>query len=289
MKPLLFSLLILISINSFSKDKVVYGEDNRLDIFEVKSLFLKHLSKSTAAMVPKSSLVVKGGMISVEGNTLNEDMELCPGEKFGNQKAPAYCSGFLIGEHLLVTAGHCATKRYCKDFDWVFGMHEKRDTNDLLVPAGNIYSCNKVIGRIQDSSSMEDWAIIELDRKVEGIPHLTVRTEGEPEVGTSLVVIGHPSGLPTKIADGGFVRKNENPNYFEANLDTFGGNSGSAVINSETGIVEGILVRGEEDYERVIIDGKECYKVKTCPMDGCRGEDVQKIPPIIKYLQTGDY
>ena len=47
---------------------------------------------------------------------------------------------------------------------------------------------------------------------------------------TPLVVIGHPSGLPTKIADGAWVRNNESEYYFVTNLDTFGGNSGSAVL-----------------------------------------------------------
>jgi len=39
--------------------------------------------------------------------------------------------------------------------------------------------------------------------------------------------------------------------------------------------VEGILVRGENDY---IYDTKQgCYKSNVCPMNGCRGEDVTKI------------
>ncbi|MEK7233144.1 MAG: S46 family peptidase [Elusimicrobiota bacterium] len=36
-----------------------------------------------------------------------------------------------------------------------------------------------------------------------------------------------------------------NPGFFVANLDTYGGNSGSAVFNVETNLVEGILLRSE--------------------------------------------
>lgn len=287
MRNIIIALLLI--GQTHAKNKVVYGEDNRLDVFEVKSLFWRSASHSTAAMVPKKNFEIKNGMVFINSASLKEDMNLCPGEKFEDQKNPAYCSGFLFGEKLLITAGHCATQKYCDNQDWVFGMYQKEGTNDLSVPIENIYSCSKIIARAQNHSSMEDWAIIELDRKVRGIPHIDVRLDGEISVGEELVVIGHPSGLPTKVADGAFVRKNVHPNYFEANLDTFGGNSGSAVFNANTGLVEGILVRGENDYESDFVDNKECFRVKKCAMDECRGEDVQKIPPILRYLATGDY
>ncbi len=285
-----YLILLLLIGNSFAADKVVYGKDNRKDVFEVNSFFWQSLSDSTAAMVPKNLIEkIKGGMVNIGGEILKEANDLCPGEKFENQKTPAYCSGFLFGEKLLITAGHCGTKRYCDTQDWVFGMYQKEGTNELTVPAENVYSCKEVIARAQNSSTKEDWAIIELDRRVEGIDHVIVRTEGMVMPGEPLVVIGHPSGLPTKVSPGAFVRKNEDTYFFEANCDTFGGNSGSAVFNAHTGVVEGILVRGEIDYETATVDGKKCSRVKICKMDECRGEDIQKIPPIAKYLQTGDY
>ena len=101
---------------------------------------------------------------------------------------------------------------------------------------------------------------------------LEFRQEGEVELDTPLVVIGHPSGLPTKIADG-MVRNNESEYYFVTNLDTFGGNSGSAVFNTDTGVVEGILVR-EQDY---VWDSRGCRVPKVCDENECRGEDVTRI------------
>ena len=57
--------------------------------------------------------------------------------------------------------------------------------------------------------------------------------------------------LPRKYAGGqtSIVRENNNSDYFQANLDAYGGNSGSAVINAETHEVEGILVRGSYDFD----------------------------------------
>jgi hypothetical protein len=119
--------------------------------------------------------------------------------------------------------------------------------------------------------SKDDYAFIELDRKVTDLEPLKVRTSGKISKGDSVVVIGHPTGLPTKIADGAKVRSIQGK-FFSANLDTFGGNSGSAVFNAVTHEVEGILVRGETDY--VYNSTLGCQVVNVCSNDSCRGEDV---------------
>jgi V8-like Glu-specific endopeptidase len=89
-------------------------------------------------------------------------------------------------------------------------------------------------------------------------------------VGSEVLVIGHPTGLPTKLADGAVIRSLKET-YFIANLDTYGGNSGSAVFDANSGLVEGILVRGEQDYVR---SSSGCLASNVCRNDGCRGEDV---------------
>jgi hypothetical protein len=83
-------------------------------------------------------------------------------------------------------------------------------------------------------------------------------------------VIGHPCGLPQKYAPGAQVRHNSAGPFFVANLDTYGGNSGSAVFNATNRAVEGILVRGENDF----VTNGTCYVSLVCPTTGCRGEDV---------------
>ncbi len=83
-----------------------------------------------------------------------------------------------------------------------------------------------------------------------------------------------------KIAGGAKIRSVRDQ-YFIANLDTYGGNSGSAVFNSSTGEVEGILVRGEVDY----IFDNGCRRSKKCTNDGCRGEDVTRIKQTFSYLE----
>src|SRR5205814_1482337 len=112
------------------------------------------------------------------------------------------------------------------------------------VPAAEVYGCKELLGREQVGTGA-DWALIRLDRAVVGHQPLKINASGSIEKGTEIVVIGHPAGLPTKVAGNAAVRDASKEGFFVANLDTFGGNSGSAVFNAKTGQIEGILVRGE--------------------------------------------
>ncbi len=101
-------------------------------------------------------------------------------------------------------------------------------------------------------------------------------------------VLGHPSGLPTKFADGANVRDNSLAPSFLANLDTYGGNSGSPVFNAQTREVEGILARGEADF----VIRKKCRASLVCPRSSneCAGEVVVRTAefrPLLEPVSTG--
>jgi hypothetical protein len=68
--------------------------------------------------------------------------------------------------------------------------------------------------------------------------------------GQELYMIGHPAGLPAKYADDAVVVDlREDRKLFSADLDAYGGNSGSPVFDKATGRVVGVLVAGENDFE----------------------------------------
>jgi hypothetical protein len=114
--------------------------------------------------------------------------------------------------------------------------------------------------------------LVRLDRTVVGRKPLRFRKVSKARTGRSLYVVGHPCGLPQKYAPGAAIRHNSPKNYFVANLDTYGGNSGSPVFDARTHRVEGVLVRGETDF----ISNGGCYVSLVCPTTGCRGEDVTR-------------
>ena len=128
-------------------------------------------------------------------------------------------------------------------------------------------------------SAGKDYAVVKLDRPVVGHNPLRLRQSGSLSVNDSIVVMGYPSGIPLKIAGGAKVRSLQS-GYFVANLDTYGGNSGSAVFNETTGEVEGILVRGETDF----VSNGNCRVSNKCKDDECRGEDVTTIAEVLGDL-----
>jgi V8-like Glu-specific endopeptidase len=286
MKTFITCLMFIISSYSFAAtEKVVYGVDDRKDIFESTSALYKTLAISTAAMVGNTHLETQtDGSIQVTGPTLEED-GVCSDARFAKQVASASCSGFLVGDQYLVTAGHCITSiSDCERYSWVFGFsNDAAEKSVHNIPAKDVYTCTEVISRTLDRATMDDYALVKLDRKVADRAPLKFRKTGKIADKADIVVIGHPSGLPVKIADGANVRTNKNKYYFQATLDTFGGNSGSAVFDSKTGLVEGILVRGETDYVGDPV--QNCTRPKVCKETECRGEDVTRITNIKELMK----
>src|SRR5262249_3665943 len=111
-------------------------------------------------------------------------------------------------------------------------------------------------------------------------PPIALRRSGAIGAGTRLYVIGHPSGLPAKFADGAEVRTASDPAFFTANLDTYGGNSGSPVFNAATHEVEGVLVRATTDFVPVGM----CLVSAVCPTSGCSGEDCTRVSEFLPRL-----
>jgi V8-like Glu-specific endopeptidase len=278
---LVIASLILSShlIAKTNEIKVIYGDDNRQDVFASTNASYIELAKSTAAMINPTNLKsITNGEVEINGSTL-QARGICAQERFSQQISAANCSGFLVADNKLVTAGHCIKNEAdCRSYKWVFDYKvDSAEQGKVNVPSSSVYSCKRVISRKLDTASKDDYAYIELDRKVTDRHPLKVRKSGKPSKGDSLVVIGHPTGLPTKISDGANIRSLQ-AKFFTANLDTYGGNSGSAVFNTETEEVEGILVRGETDY--VYNSSLGCQVSNVCSNDGCRGEDVTFITNI---------
>lgn len=276
---LTLSLSLFFSFTASANTKgvnVIYGEDNRKDVFESTDSVLVELSKSTAAMIEMANLEASSnGEIVIQAKTL-KSRGICEKERFSNQISAGNCSGFLVAPNILVTAGHCIKSEFdCSSFKWVFDYKvDHSEQGAVRVSKEDVFSCKRIIARSLDQFSKDDWAVIELDRKSLDRKPLTFRKTGKITTGTPIAVIGHPTGLPTKITDGAKVRS-LGTKFFVANLDTYGGNSGSAVFNTRTGEVEGILVRGENDY--VYDSALGCQVSNRCPDTGCRGEDVTYI------------
>lgn len=256
-RTILTLIITFSSLSTRSEVNLIYGEDNRIDPQNSSSQMHKELTRSTAAMIKLDHIQsLNSREVIFKGEYDSEYLNLCSHERFFYQPKAAHCSGFLIAPNKIVTAGHCMDERGAlRKSAWVFDYNADSETQEeVIVQKKNIYTMKRLLSH-RNHDTFGDFAVIELDRNVEDRAFLKYRTQGKPNLGDDVFVIGYPNGLPAKIADGAQI-KDLGPFYFEANLDTYHGNSGSPVFNATTGVVEGILTRGRVD--QVKADGETC-------------------------------
>jgi len=250
--------------------KLVYGVDDRQDIFQVTDPVVLARADSTVSLIDVARITDNGdGTSTILTTTFGESQDLCEMERFRNQPTAARCSGFLVAPDLIATAGHCVNANNLARNRFVFGFRMINETEArVVIPNDQIFKGIAILTR-EEIGTGPDYAVVRLDRPATGRTILKIRRAGKIADGQPVYVIGHPSGLPMKYAPGADVRDNSKTAFFTANLDTYGGNSGSPVFNEDSGDVEGIMVRGDTDFVRM----GNCWVSNVCPTTGCRGED----------------
>jgi hypothetical protein len=276
---MLLSLMgILLSCEAYG---AIIGDNNLREWYEVPSAKYQEAGRATAVLIKKSRnwLLHHEGQwgFSPEVPTFGDADSICSGEIFREQISPGDCSGFLVDKRHLVTAHHCIEPMGgCSDIQVVFDFFKASMTQvDFPLNPESVFQCRSVI----HSNDIEDWAILELDRDVTGRDPLKFAAlpNARGAVGSPVAILGYPRGLPLKIAAGANVREPSGlidpeiaQDYFEADLDVFGGSSGAPVIHGTTGEVEGILVTGFgefEDPQTDTVTGKECWSLRKMPLE----------------------
>lgn len=226
---------------------VVYGEDNRVEAYERPEL--KPQTQAVAAMVANKNFALPTLLgFQIEAYTAQQTYNFCYGQKFEDQPVLSDCTGFLVAPDVLMTAGHCVSNASdCRSSQWVFGYEmSAHEGAPKEIDRNNVYQCKSIISKSTERGV--DYVVLRLDRASERKP-LELAPQHVMQVpGSDVYMIGYPSGLPMKIAEGGQILKNER-HLHVTNLDAFHGNSGAPVFDQATNTVIGILVSGANDYK----------------------------------------
>ena len=76
--------------------QVIYGSDDRIDLYQTESAKLKFLADSTVALLPASSVKTEGDVAKLQTEPYGPGMGLCEEEPFYEQVTAAFCSGSLV-------------------------------------------------------------------------------------------------------------------------------------------------------------------------------------------------
>lgn len=277
---------------------VVYGTDDRVEVPDA-SADEQGAAEAVAAVLDYSEFAgCAGGECTIDLLSYESWFSpygLCSDEPFRDQYTAGFCTAFLVDDDLVATAGHCVTNYSCGSTAFVFGFQAPDATTGVVpgpgdsatldVPESDVYTCDSVVKRVYTATGA-DYAVVRLDRAVTGRTPLCFRRTGKVANGASVRVIGSPYGLPLKVADNAVV-KSSGRTSFSTNADSYGGNSGSPVLDADM-TVQGILVRGNTDYTYDYAG--HCYRSNECTDGGgCGGsyEDATHSRFLNSWVPTG--
>ena len=160
---------------------------------------------------------------------------------------PAWCTGFMIADNVLMTNHHCVrSQAECGDLKVQFNYYVTEAGNKAEISQFNCVGFN-----VHHASEELDYALIQLA----GSPgtkfgmvefnHETYDTMSDPPKGSDIIVIQHPAGKPKRIArlncliDDIPVDAKRPESDFAHSCDTEGGSSGSPVFDT-TGKLVGL-------------------------------------------------
>lgn len=258
---------------------VIYGHDDRIEYYEIQDPSVRAMADATVALVTENSIKFEGELAKIATRVYGTKVGLCEAERYYHQGSLAFCSGFLVAPDLVVTAGHCMEDSdSCESTQFLFD-YKLQYSGEVVdsVAQDKAYRCREIV---KARTGQVDFAVVRLDRPVTDRAPVKVNNHGTVEEGDLLSITGYPKGLPLKYAAGAQVRFVSETD-FEANLDSYSGNSGSPVFNQRTGEVEGILIGGEGDFTAA----GSCLISKQCKDDSCQGETVTKIDQVLRYLE----
>src|SRR5215210_5858386 len=84
------------------KQKVIYGTDNRVDLFQINDPLILGAADGVVALFDRSDVVDNGnGTSTLQTQNFGTARNLCTTERFRDQPIGCFCSGFLVAPNII--------------------------------------------------------------------------------------------------------------------------------------------------------------------------------------------
>jgi hypothetical protein len=234
---------------------IVYGADDRIEPWQADGAQAALARQSAVALIESQHLRLSDpDDVGIRAAPLRAWDSYCEGTPFLDQPTAATCSGVLIDDDLLLTAGHCLERvASCGDYFYVFGYLYPEDGVLGRITRQEVFSCRRIaVLEVSppDSEEQLDFAVVQLDRVV-GPAQLPAPVSASARFpGEALTVIGFPSGLPAKLDAGAVVADARAAAFdrFTLTSDTFGASSGSGVYSAGSAELVAVFASGTADF-----------------------------------------
>lgn len=171
----------------------------------------------------------------------------CPTQPYQEQPSLAFCSGVLVTSQIVATSAACVerAKRICggsfagpgSTVRAIFGYAMESEGASLPpIPASDIFVPQRILK--QTTGRAQNWMLVELNRPV-GDRAVPLRLD-KPRAGSSVQVIGHPQGLPSKVTTTPLIT-NDSALSFTVAPGVVGQSPGSPVFSTGSTAVAGIV------------------------------------------------
>jgi hypothetical protein len=251
-------------------DAVVYGQDDRVEVFEASGRLRELAESSLVALVTDT----EDPWAAPSWSSVDA---LCPDVRYAEQPSGATCTGVLTAPDLVLTAGHCARNLDCSALRIIFGFHYDGAEQPHPLDSDDVFYCREVVDySVPSVLGALDFGWLRLDRRADGRGRAAAlpRVASASMSGSAVQTVGFSGGIPAKVRGGGKVLDDREAtlDYFTTDLDLFAGDSGAPVLDAAGSIV-GIASGGEQDLQLDL--ERQCHEVTAFNgSDGMLGERI---------------